>query len=244
MYFRFEILINGKSRSSETLSYIDSMKYFEGLPNLKLIEFKKFCFSAFIFLLLFFFSIENHAEPIAKFSSFEDILPAGTRMVIPTEIMQEYQFVSKKWGHPFNYLSHYYSSLGPSTLHKDQHTYYIPLSREEDKQNTEQPVSRTVMVDLMNVKMNEESTVFTTRNTVNINNQPVQLATARFARKSPFLIQEDTQTEAGTNCINCVTTIAFNDDITIVNNLRQLIMPSLEKEPDFSRLKVALDLFR
>ncbi len=94
-------------------------------------------------------------------SSFEDILPAGTRMVIPTEIMQEYQFVSKKWGHPFNYLSHYYSSLGPSTLHKDQHTYYIPLSRE-DKQNTEQPISKkAVMVDLMNVKMNEEGTVFT-----------------------------------------------------------------------------------
>ena len=109
-----------------------------------------------VYFLVCFFVAEGNGEefPVCE------MLPAETRMVIPAEIMWEYRLVAKEWGHPFNYLFHYYSSLGPSTLNKGRDTYYIPLYREDGKSIAQ--TGGTVMVDLMNVAMSEGDTVFTT----------------------------------------------------------------------------------
>ncbi len=117
----------------------------------------------FISFFVFFIPVAGGADPVTKNVFSEAVvvqnLPAGTRMMIPLAIMREYQSVAEEWGHPFNYLSHHYSSLGPSTLNKGGDTYYIPLSREDGKSITQK--SGIVMVDLMNLEMSKGDTIFT-----------------------------------------------------------------------------------
>ena len=89
-----------------------------------------------------------------------EIIPAGTRMTIPLTVMEQYQ-AEKGWGMPFNYLSYHYAIPMPSTLIKEEGTYYVPLSytSKKDKKN------KIIMMDLMNVQMDAKYNFTTLRDT-------------------------------------------------------------------------------
>ena len=112
-----------------------------------------------IYLLLFWISTGYGAEP----NSLSEIIPAGTRMTIPLAVMEQYQ-AEEGWGMPFNYLSYHYAIPMPSTLIKEEGTYYVPLSyiSEKDKKH------KIIMMDLMNVQMDEKYN-FTTLRPINVN---------------------------------------------------------------------------
>ena len=90
-----------------------------------------------------------------------DVIPAGTHMVIPREIMEEYKPKEREWGHPFNYLSHYYSALGPSMIHKGRHTYYVPLSRKMDEEDANQ-CSEMIWISLQEIRVIVDGRLFRT----------------------------------------------------------------------------------
>ena len=96
------------------------------------------------------------AEPFVR-----TVLPAGTRMVIPPDVLKEYQAVATMWGRPFNYLIVKYSIASRSTEREGQYTSYIPLVIEDGERIG--LVGTIVMMDIMNVQTsNENEDVFIT----------------------------------------------------------------------------------
>ena len=117
-----------------------------------------YCFlGAFAVMSATFVERGTAAEPF-----FHKVLPAGTRMVIPPDVLKEYQADATMWGRPFNYLSHKYAIAGPSTKREVQDTYYVPLVLEDWERFG--LVGTIVMMDLMNLRIirNENEEFFIT----------------------------------------------------------------------------------
>ena len=90
-------------------------------------------------------------EPLAT-DFLTELVPAGTAMVIPSRILEEYQS-HQFYGQPFNYLIDRYIVIGPSDLQKGESTYYIPLSLKDDNSESKEKIT---MVDVNNIKKNPE----------------------------------------------------------------------------------------
>ena len=80
-------------------------------------------------------------------------LPAGTRLVIPKAIMQQYQKEGESWGKPGYYLGYYYSFAESSLTEEDVDTFYSPFSREDGKEVGGKPI---VVVDITKLKWIDE----------------------------------------------------------------------------------------
>ena len=120
----------------------------------------------FYISLIFWISAGDATENLSEITptsttekSSEEIIPTGTRMTIPSAIMEQYQ-AEEGWGMPFYYLSYHYATPLPSILIKEEGSYYVPLSYMS--QNKEQKI---VIIDLMNVKMVDENLFITIRDT-------------------------------------------------------------------------------
>ena len=83
-----------------------------------------------------------------------ETLSAGTAMVIPSWIMDEYKAKSYLYGRPFNYLVDRYTVIGPSYLEEGESTYYIPLTSTE--KDNPIPDSKITMVDIANIKQHPQ----------------------------------------------------------------------------------------
>ena len=79
------------------------------------------------------FSIVITAEETDGALMSNTVLPAGTVLAMPLNVMEEYQAEADFWGRPFNYLSYYYFFAGPDLDGISKSVYYFPLSREDGK---------------------------------------------------------------------------------------------------------------
>ena len=119
--------------------------------------------------------ITSEAISTSTAEKSSEIIPTGTRMTIPSFIIEQYQ-AEKGWGMPFNYLAYNYAIPLPSTLIKEEGSYYVPLSYMS--QNNEQNI---VIMDLMNIKMVDENLFITIRDTYIIEATKVKNATFKMA---------------------------------------------------------------
>ena len=73
------------------------------------------------------------------------ILPAGTPVFIPREVLEEFEQVKHQWGRGMNYLMVNCSVSGPSLLDEGEYTSFVPLARHDDSDE------EIVMVDVANI---------------------------------------------------------------------------------------------
>ena len=106
--------------------------------------------AAFVFLLISssIDASDSAAVPaIAKPATLE-VWPAGTRLLIPNRVMEDYQKESDLWTHPSVYLFANYFLTGPSLQEKRKETVYIPLAKEQAGKAEQ----REVLMDIMNIR--------------------------------------------------------------------------------------------
>ncbi len=91
-------------------------------------------------------------------SPMPNILPAGTQMMIPPWLLQQYHLNPQAglYGDPLNFLIHHYGLVAPSLNNKEEDTYYIPLTRykygDDDDDDDDGGYSKTVMMDVVNLE--------------------------------------------------------------------------------------------
>ena len=104
----------------------------------------------------------SHLEQNINSESSQAMLPAGTRIVIPQVILDEFQQHEDEYGTAFNYLFDQYSVIEDSELLKGESSYYIPLSLGD----TEDVKRKTVLLDITNVQRvaNDKNAFITRRN--------------------------------------------------------------------------------
>ena len=103
--------------------------------------------------VMIFFTISLLAEEIVICDKkdldivFAGVIPAGTRMVIPPDILKQYDQTRYKHGHkkPFHYLFRYHSKPGPSLFKGIRTTSYIPLVQKDSKDTTQ------ILIDTSNI---------------------------------------------------------------------------------------------
>ena len=142
-----------------------------------------------------------------------ETLSAGTAMVIPSWIMDEYKANSYLYSRPFNYLVDHYTVIGPSYLEEGESTYYIPLTSTE-KDNTI-PESKITMVDIANIKQHpqDKSNRFVTIKNIKA---PI-FNLKKSAKDHPAPIDKNMHTEAGAPCIEgCFQNIRHNTDYKFI----------------------------
>ena len=174
----------------------------------------------FVFLLIFsFISTSESASTTAQLTTPE-VWTAGTRLLIPDRVMENYEKESDSWSHPYVYLFAKYFSTGPSLKDKRKETVYIPLVKEQAGEGEQ----KEVMMDIMNVRRSKDNgNVFITLQEVNPKNILVQGSSISEREQNT-----DSTTKAAANCIMCAqagepvnnqgqTTIYF------VNVMNQLI---------------------
>ena len=145
-------------------------------------------------------------------------MPAGTAMVIPSRILEEYQS-HQFYGQPFNYLIDRYIVIGPSDLQKGESTYYIPLSLKDDNPESKEKIT---MIDVTNIKHNpkDERLFITIKKTKTL----VLLNLDKKIEVSPA--DKDAQTEASAPCLEgCFQPTNYNAN----DSLQELIflMPTI-----------------
>ena len=88
-----------------------------------------------------------------------EVWPAGTRLLIPNRVMENYQKEADSWSRPSVYLFANYFFTAPSFRDKRKETVYLPLVKE-GAGKTEQ---REVWVDIMTISRARDSdSVFVT----------------------------------------------------------------------------------
>ena len=86
-------------------------------------------------------------------------VPAGTSMVIPDFILDEYQEVADQWdSNPSYYLVYHYGTAKPSLMKEGKDAFYIPLNQV----GTEE----IMMMEIRNLSHNKEENLFITRERV------------------------------------------------------------------------------
>ena len=94
-----------------------------------------------------------------------EVWHAGTRLLIPNRVMENYQKEADSWSHPSVYLFANHFFTGPSFQNKRKETAYIPLVKERAGK-TEQ---KEVWVDIMNIRtIPENSSAYITISDIHI----------------------------------------------------------------------------
>ena len=107
------------------------------------------------------FSMAISAEEADGALSSDTVLPAGTVMVVPQLIVEEFEADHRGWKKLCPHLSRFYSLAGPS-LSDGFSTYYYPLSRADGKKMDK--TNDIWVVDIMNLEqVDEEKCIFKTR---------------------------------------------------------------------------------
>ena len=121
--------------------------------------------TCFIFLLIFsFISTSESASTTAQLTTPE-VWTAGTRLLIPDRVMENYEKESDSWSHPSVYLFANYFFTGPSLKDKRKETVYIPLVKEQAGEGEQ----KEVMMDIMNVRRSKDNdSVFITTNNLHV----------------------------------------------------------------------------
>ena len=169
----------------------------------------------YAYLLLFGVLTGHGAEP----NNPSEIIPAGTRMTIPLTVMEQYQ-AEKGWGMPFNYLSYHYAIPMPSTLIKEEGTYYVPLSytSKKDKKN------KIIMMDLMNVQMDAKYN-FTTLRSINVN-KTILRSKRKNIKLKDFDFAKDNQIQAVELCSECIFEYFDSNTKNLQKFINMAIAPS------------------
>ena len=82
-----------------------------------------------------------------------EVWPAGTRLLIPSRVMENYQKEADSWSHPSVYFFANYFFTAPSFRDKRKETVYLPLIKKEVGKMEQ----REVFVDIMNIRRAQDS---------------------------------------------------------------------------------------
>ena len=74
------------------------------------------------------------------------VLPAGTRLVIPRRVLEDFEQKKHKWSQVRTYLMANFHVSGPSLLDEGKDTFYVPLARQNG------PNKETILVDILNFR--------------------------------------------------------------------------------------------
>ncbi len=99
-------------------------------------------------------------------NSYNNIIPAGTQMIIPPWIMQQYLLSEQAalYGDALNFLIYNYGVSAPSASDEDKDTYYVPLTSYKEKYDfdvdydDDDSYQDTVMVDVTSLALAQPGT--------------------------------------------------------------------------------------
>ena len=120
--------------------------------------------SALAFLLVFSVTNSCHVVPAVAQPALE-VWPAGTRLLIPNRVMENYQREAASWTYPSVYLYANYFFTGPSLRDEGKETVYVPLVKKQAGKEDQ----REVWIDIMDVRQpGDNHNVFVTRSEIHI----------------------------------------------------------------------------